>query len=103
MKMSEKARIFVIGLDGATFDLILPWIRKGSLSSLSYMMENGVYGELRSTIPILTPAAWSSFMTGKNPGKHGVVGFFAREKDSYVVKVVNSTHRSAKEIWSEKR
>jgi len=100
MKMSEKARIFVIGLDGATFDLILPWIRKGSLSSLSYMMENGVYGELRSTIPILTPAAWSSFMTGKNPGKHGVVGFFAREKDSYVVKVVNSTHRSAKEIWT---
>lgn len=99
-KMNKKTRVFIIGLDGATFDLILPWIREGKLPSLSYMMENGVYGELKSTIPILTPTAWSSFMTGKNPGKHGIIGFFTRDKDSYVVKVVNSTHRSAKEIWT---
>lgn len=98
--MSKKARVFIVGLDGATFDLILPWIREGRLPSLSHMMKNGVYGELKSTIPILTPAAWSSFMTGKNPGKHGIVGFFTREKDSYVVKVVNSTDRSAREIWT---
>jgi len=98
--MNKKARVFIIGLDGATFDLILPWIKEGKLPSLSHMMENGAYGELRSTIPILTPAAWSSFMTGKNPGKHGIVGFFTRENDSYVVKVINSTHRSAKEIWT---
>ena len=98
--MSKKARVFIVGLDGATFDLILPWIREGRLPSLSHMMENGVYGELKSTIPILTPAAWSSFMTGKNPGKHGIVGFFTREKEGYVVKVVNSTDRSAREIWT---
>ena len=84
--MSKKARVFIVGLDGATFDLILPWIREGRLPSLSHMMENGVYGELRSTIPILTPVAWSSFMTGKNSGKHGIASFFTREKDSYVVK-----------------
>lgn len=100
VKMKRKARVFVIGLDGATFDLILPWIKEGRLPSLSYMMKNGVYGELKSVIPILTPAAWSSFMTGKNPGKHGVVDFFTREKDSYAITVVNSTHRSAKEIWT---
>ena len=98
--MSKKARVFIVGLDGATFDLILPWIREGRLPSLSHMMENGVYGELKSTIPILTPAAWSSFMTGKNPGKHGIVGFFTREKEGYSVKVVNSTDRSAREIWT---
>ncbi len=98
--MSKKARVFIVGLDGATFDLILPWIKEKRLPSLSHMTENGVYGELKSTIPILTPAAWSSFMTGKNPGKHGIVGFFTREKDSYAVKVVNSTDRSAREIWT---
>jgi len=98
--MSKKARVFVIGLDGATFDLILPWIKEKKLPSLSYMIENGVYSELRSTVPILSPAAWSSFMTGKNPGKHGIVGFFTREKDSYDVNVVNSTYRSAREIWT---
>jgi len=98
--MGKNARVVIVGLDGATFDLILPWIKEGKLPSLSYMIENGVYGELKSTIPILTPAAWSSFMTGKNPGKHGIVGFFIREKDSYAVEVINSTHRSAKEIWT---
>jgi len=98
--LSKKARVFVVGLDGATFDLILPWIREGKLPSLSHMMENGVHCELKSTVPIMTPTAWSSFMTGKNPGKHGVVGFFVREKDSYIVKVVDSTDRSAREIWS---
>lgn len=100
MTMGRKERVFVIGLDGATFDLILPWVKEGKLPSLSYLMENGVYGELRSTVPILTPAAWSSFMTGKNPGKHGIVGFFTRENGSYVVKVMNSKHMSAKEMWT---
>lgn len=100
MTMGRKERVFVIGLDGATFDLILPWVKEGRLPSLSYLMENGVYGELRSTVPILTPPAWSSFMTGKNPGKHGIIGFFTRENGSYVVKVMNSTHMSAKEMWT---
>jgi predicted AlkP superfamily phosphohydrolase/phosphomutase len=97
---SEKTKILIIGLDGATFDLILPWIKNGKLPNFSFIMENGVYGELRSTIPILTPPAWSSFMTGKNPGKHGVMGFFSREKNGYGIKVTNSTHRRAKEIWT---
>jgi len=100
MTMKGKEKVFVIGLDGATFDLILPWMKEGRLPSLSYLMENGVYGELRSTIPVLTPPAWSSFMTGKNPGKHGIIGFFTRENGSYVVEVMNSTHMSAKEMWT---
>jgi len=98
--MSEKTKVLIIGLDGATFDLILPWIKDGKLPHFSLIMENGVYGELKSTIPILTPPAWSSFMTGKNPGKHGVMGFFSREKNGYGVKVTNSTHRGTKEIWT---
>jgi predicted AlkP superfamily phosphohydrolase/phosphomutase len=97
---SGKAKVIIIGLDGATFDLILPWIKDGKLPSFSLMMENGVYGELRSTVPILTPPAWSSFMTGKNPGKHGIMGFFSREKNGYGVRVTNSTHRRTKEIWT---
>jgi len=98
--MSEKKRVLIIGLDGATFDLILPWVKDGKLPSFWLIMKNGVYGELRSTVPILTPPAWSSFMTGKNPGKHGIMGFFSREKNGYGVKVTNSTHRRTKEMWT---
>ncbi|MCD6241078.1 alkaline phosphatase family protein, partial [Candidatus Bathyarchaeota archaeon] len=50
--------IIIIGLDGATFDLILPWIKSGKLPFLREIMKNGAYGELLSTIPILSPAAW---------------------------------------------
>ena len=91
--------IIIIGLDGATFDLILPWIKSGKLPFLHEIMKNGAYGELLSTIPILSPAAWSSFMTGVNPGKHGILGFFTRKRDSYKIEIVSSKHRKVKEFW----
>jgi predicted AlkP superfamily phosphohydrolase/phosphomutase len=70
-----NGRVLVIGLDGATARLLEPWMRAGELPELARLRERGVHGELRSTFPPLTPPAWSSFMTGKNPGKHGVFGF----------------------------
>ncbi len=98
--MNTTKRVLVVGLDGATFDLILPWIKTGKLPCLHDMMENGAHGELTSTIPVLTPPAWSSFMTGQNPGKHGIISFFARENNGYNVEVANSTYRSTREIWT---
>lgn len=91
--------VIIVGLDGATFDLILPWIKDGKLPFLHEVMENGAYGELKSVIPTISPAAWSSFMTGVNPGKHGILGFFNLKRSSYKVEVVNSGHRKAKEFW----
>jgi predicted AlkP superfamily phosphohydrolase/phosphomutase len=72
---SVQRRVLIIGLDGATFRLLEPWARDGDLPTLASFMARGAYGELRSTFPALTPPAWSSFMTGKNPGKHGVYSF----------------------------
>jgi predicted AlkP superfamily phosphohydrolase/phosphomutase len=72
---SVQRRVLIIGLDGATFRLLEPWAREGDLPHLAGFMARGAYGELRSTFPALTPPAWSSFMTGKNPGKHGVYSF----------------------------
>ena len=65
-------RVFVIGLDGATFDLLDPWIEDGRLPNLKKLMEKSAYGRLESTIPPISPPAWTSFMTGVNPGKHGI-------------------------------
>ena len=73
--MEEKAKIIVLGLDGASPDLIFPWIKEGKLPTFKMLMERGVYGSLCSTIPPVTGAAWPSFMTGKNPGKHGTFDF----------------------------
>jgi predicted AlkP superfamily phosphohydrolase/phosphomutase len=68
-------RVLVIGLDGATFDLLAPWAASGALPELAALMARGCHGELRSTFPPLTPPAWASFMTGRTPGHHGVLGF----------------------------
>jgi len=56
-KGSASRKVVVIGLDGATFDLISPWVKEGKLPALKYLLEEGVWGELRTVVPPLTPAA----------------------------------------------
>lgn len=73
--MTKSTRVMVIGLDGATWDVLDPWIRDGTLPHLARLRDEGSWGVLRSTIPPITAAAWSTFMTGKRPGKHGVYHF----------------------------
>ena len=75
MKSKKSLKTLIIGLDGATFDLILPFVAKGELPCFAYLMKNGAWGELASTLPPVTAAAWPSFMTGENPGKHGILKF----------------------------
>jgi predicted AlkP superfamily phosphohydrolase/phosphomutase len=74
--MTKKSnRVLIIGLDGATWDVLDPWIRDGILPNLARLRRRSSWGELRSSIPPITAPAWSTFMTGKRPGKHGVFHF----------------------------
>jgi len=66
----------VLGLDGATWTLLRPWVEAGHLPNLATLMAQGVHGELRSTVPPYTAPAWTSFATGKGPGKHGIADFW---------------------------
>jgi predicted AlkP superfamily phosphohydrolase/phosphomutase len=75
--------VLVIGLDGATWRLLAPWARAGRLPALARLMDRGTWGALTSTVPALTLPAWSSFMTGKNPGGHGVYAFHRMAFDRY--------------------
>jgi predicted AlkP superfamily phosphohydrolase/phosphomutase len=71
----------IIGLDGATLDLIKPWVEGGELPTFGNIMDNGSYGILRSTLPPTTIPAWISLGTGKNPGKHGLFYMFHLTED----------------------
>ena len=93
-------RFVVIGLDGATFDLIKPWVKRGEMPNFSRLMEEGVHGELRSTQPPISPQAWSSFMTGKNAGKHGIYNFQERAPQSYNMRFINARARRGKALWN---
>lgn len=67
--------VFIIGLDGATWDILKPMMAAGRMPNLEQLIETGAHGILDSTKPPITPAAWTTFMTGKGPGRHGIVDF----------------------------
>ena len=93
----NKAKVMVIGLDGATFDLILPWVEQGKLPTFRRFIDQGAWGHLTSTIPPVTSPAWPAFMTGKNAGKHGVFDFIHHGQEAQ--HVVNASHLDGKALW----
>ncbi len=92
-------RVVVLGLDGATFELMGPWLDAGRLPNLKRMIAEGVSGELRSCIPPVTAPAWTSFFTGKNPGKHGVFDFVVQDRSTYAFQPVDSCSYQGKTLW----
>lgn len=95
--MNEK--VIVIGLDGATFRLLGPLIAAGQLPALASIIERGIRGSLRSTLPPNSAAGWTAFMTGKNPGKTGIFGFFALAEGGYQVTLNNGGQVRARTLW----
>ncbi len=95
--MLTSSKVIVIGIDGGCWDYIDPLLEKGKLPNLQRLIDNGLRGVLESTMPPITPAAWSSFITGKNPGKHGLFDFQVKIGGDLVP--FNSTHRYGTSFW----
>lgn len=96
-----SARTFLVGLDGATFDVLDPLVRDGVLENLRELVGSGVRAPLRTIVPALTPPAWTSLVTGRSPGHHGVFDFFAKESpESHYFHVTNGQDVLAETIWS---
>lgn len=71
-------KILIIGLDAATMDLIEPWVAAGHLPTLARLMQEGASGRLMSTPNMHSASAWTSILTGLNPGRHGLFVFSDR-------------------------
>lgn len=74
-----SGKVLVIGLDGATWDIIDPLVARGDLPVLAGLQKNGCRGRLASTLPCVTPPAWGSFLTGASPSRHGILDFIERQ------------------------
>ena len=92
-------KTLVIGLDGAPYELIEQWSQSGDLPHLAKLIERGGFGVLQSTIPVHSPTAWASFITGMNPGKHGVFDFVRREEGSYQLRVIRADQIMGASLW----
>jgi len=90
-------QLLVIGLDGAAPELVLPWSAQGHLPNLARLIAEGTHGPLESTLPPVTSPAWPSFMTGKNPGRHGVFDFIRPRGGRF--DMVNASQIDGRMIW----
>lgn len=96
-----KRKVFVLAWDGATLDRVRPWAEAGLLPNIKRVFEQGASGTLRSTIPPVTPVAWLSFSTGRNPGQHGVFDFFRPARQHYADLIPTSAALSHEPtLWS---
>jgi predicted AlkP superfamily phosphohydrolase/phosphomutase len=71
----KEPKVLIISIDGGSWNVLKPLKKRGVIPHISKLMERGCHGILYSTNPPVTPPAWTSFMTGKNPGKHGIFDF----------------------------
>ncbi len=95
--MTHKA--VVIGLDGAAWHLLDPMIEAGVMPRLGALRSGAAWGTLTSTVPTYTPPAWTSSVTGVNPGRHGVYGFIEGNAQSERQELMHSGKIKAPTLW----
>jgi predicted AlkP superfamily phosphohydrolase/phosphomutase len=89
----------IIGLDGATFDVILPLVEAGRLPVISRLMREGSSAPLRSTILPNSFPGWSSCTTGTSEGMHGVFSPFIKNPSSYGVRAMSGRDILTRPVW----
>lgn len=93
--------LLVIGIDGATFKVINPLRKRGILPNIDGLIKEGVRANLESTFPPVSPAAWTSLATGKNPGKTGVFdGLNVVDRENFELNAISSSDiRKSSPFW----
>jgi predicted AlkP superfamily phosphohydrolase/phosphomutase len=81
---AQIKRAVILGFDGMDPELTERFIAEGRLPNLAKLREQGSFRKLRTTYPAISPVAWSTFMTGVNPGKHNIYDFLARDLSNYL-------------------
>lgn len=80
---ASPARVVILGFDGADARLTEQYLSEGMLPNLARLRSEGSYAPLGTTTPPQTPVSWSSFATGRNPGRNGIFDFLSRDIRSY--------------------
>jgi Type I phosphodiesterase / nucleotide pyrophosphatase len=74
VEAGQRPRLWVIGIDAATMDAILPLAGQGRLPFFATILQGGAYGRLASFSPTRRDAVWTTLATGNYPYKHGITG-----------------------------
>ena len=80
---SRIKKFVILGLDGMDPELTESLLAEAKLPHLAGLRDKGCFKQLATTVPSMSPVAWSSFQTGVNPGKHNIFDFLTRDKQTY--------------------
>jgi predicted AlkP superfamily phosphohydrolase/phosphomutase len=79
----DRPGVFVVGVDGLDPEILDRLIARGDLPNFARLREEGVLEPLGTATPPQSPVAWSNFVTGMNPGGHGIFDFIHRDPATY--------------------
>jgi predicted AlkP superfamily phosphohydrolase/phosphomutase len=99
MPDQHHPRVLIIGLDGADWSLLRPLFDAGVMPALRSFVKDGASATLESVLPTNSMSAWTSFMTGVNPGKHGVYEFVRNTRTPFQTHITNSSAVRFPSIW----
>ena len=97
--MPFSPKVLVVSFDGGVWSNLIPLAKSGIMPNLLKILEEGKYGNLESTIPPVTPPAWTAFMTGCNPAKTGIFDFYEYDFKTYKTSLVSSNSIQVPTLW----
>ena len=93
-------KVFILGLDGATFEILNPLMAEGLMPNLHQLCIDGVHGPMRTIFPPVTAPAWLALATGLNPGKTGAYDYINRSDPSSDLYVpISSAYYVDRSVW----
>ena len=94
-KHGDVARVIVLGVDGMDPVLMQRFMTEGRMPNCRRLIEQGSFSPLATSNPPQSPVAWSNFISGTNPGGHGIFDFIAR--DPQTMQLFHSAS-----VWSQR-
>jgi predicted AlkP superfamily phosphohydrolase/phosphomutase len=98
--MGKNAKTVIIGLDGVPFEMLKNFAETGVMPNTAELIPQGIFKKMLSSIPEVSSVAWSSMITGENPGRHGIFGFMDLFSDSYKIRFPNFNDLKAPPFWN---
>ncbi len=98
-KKETGKKIIVLGFDGMDPHLLQVWMKEGKLPHFQALASQGDFRPLQTSIPPQSPVAWSNFITGMDPGGHGIFDFVHRDPERYFPEFSASRTEEAKKTF----
>jgi predicted AlkP superfamily phosphohydrolase/phosphomutase len=93
----------IVGLDGVPFGLLEDFAESGVMPNTASIITGGTFRKMLSSIPEVSSVAWSSIITGENPGQHGIFGFMDLLPNSYKMRFPNYSDLKTDPFWDQRQ